>query len=125
MPLIMGCSGCSAGAVAGVACVNDSKATNVASAIAGIESFAGGLHLILGGRGKGSGYDALREPVAASCAAVYLIGEAAGAIGAALEGAGVPVEFSTPSFAYFAPPISITVGTVAIVSTLLISVGEA
>ena len=46
--------------------VNDSKATNVASAIVGIEAFAGGVHLILGGSGKGGDYAPLaaRSPSA-------------------------------------------------------------
>ena len=45
--------------------VNDSKATNVASAVKGIESFDGGVHVILGGSLKGGGFEGLREPVAA------------------------------------------------------------
>ena len=36
----------------GVLYVNDSKATNVASALAGLESFEGGVHLILGGSAR-------------------------------------------------------------------------
>ena len=48
----------------GVLYVNDSKATNVASAIAGIESFEGGLHLILGGSAKAADYTPLAAPVA-------------------------------------------------------------
>jgi len=75
----------------GVLYVNDSKATNVASAIVALRSFAGGVHAILGGRAKGSGFDALREPVAERCAGVYLIGEAADAIAAALELVRVPL----------------------------------
>jgi hypothetical protein len=35
----------------------------------------------------------------------------------------VPVEVSTPSFAYSSPPIAMIDGTVVSVSTLLISVG--
>ena len=46
----------------GVLYVNDSKATNVASAVAGLESFDGGVHLILGGSGKGSDYGPLAAP---------------------------------------------------------------
>ena len=42
--------------VDGVLYVNDSKATNVASAVVGIDSFPGGVHAILGGRGKGGDY---------------------------------------------------------------------
>ena len=78
----------------GVLYVNDSKATNVASAIAGIESFDGGLHLILGGSRKAGGYTELAGPVAARARAVYLIGETGPEIGAALAGAGVPLHDS-------------------------------
>ena len=78
----------------GVLYVNDSKATNVASAIAGIESFEGGLHLILGGSRKAGGYAALAGPVAERARAVYLIGETGPEIGAALAGAGVPLHDS-------------------------------
>jgi UDP-N-acetylmuramoylalanine--D-glutamate ligase len=78
--------------VRGVLYVNDSKATNVASAVVGIESFAGGVHAILGGRGKRSDYRPLAAPLAQRARAAYLIGEAAGDIGAALAGAGVPLH---------------------------------
>jgi len=61
----------------GVLYVNDSKATNVASATRGIEAFEGGVHVILGGSLKGGGFSGLRGAVAARCAAAYLIGEAA------------------------------------------------
>ncbi|MFL5851346.1 MAG: UDP-N-acetylmuramoyl-L-alanine--D-glutamate ligase [Solirubrobacteraceae bacterium] len=76
----------------GVLYVNDSKATNVASAVVALRSFEAAIHLIAGGRGKGSGFQALRAPVAERCAAVYLIGEATEALDAALAGAGVPVR---------------------------------
>ena len=69
--------------------VNDSKATNVAAALVALRSFDGGVHAILGGRGKGGGYRALREEVGARCVGVYLIGEEAGAIGDELDGLGV------------------------------------
>jgi UDP-N-acetylmuramoylalanine--D-glutamate ligase len=68
----------------GVLYVNDSKATNVTSAIAGIEAFEGGVHLILGGSLKGEGFEPLREPVEARCRACFLIGEAAEQLSAAL-----------------------------------------
>jgi UDP-N-acetylmuramoylalanine--D-glutamate ligase len=76
----------------GVLYVNDSKATNVASTLVALRSFEAPIHLIAGGRAKGSGFEALRAPVAERCAAVYLIGEAADALDAALAGAGVPVR---------------------------------
>jgi UDP-N-acetylmuramoylalanine--D-glutamate ligase len=75
----------------GVAYVNDSKATNVASAIVALESYDGGVHLIAGGRGKNQDFSALAEPVAERCDAVYLIGEATAELESVLAGTGVVV----------------------------------
>jgi UDP-N-acetylmuramoylalanine--D-glutamate ligase len=73
----------------GVLYVNDSKATNVASTLVALRAFPqGGVHLILGGQGKGQDFAPLREAVAASCRAVYLIGEDAPRIAAALADVG-------------------------------------
>jgi UDP-N-acetylmuramoylalanine--D-glutamate ligase len=74
------------GSVGGVLYVNDSKATNVASARRGIESFPGGVHAILGGSLKGGGFSGLREAVAARCNACYLIGEASEQLAEDLDG---------------------------------------
>ena len=76
----------------GVTWINDSKATNVASARVGLEAFEGGVHLIAGGSLKGGGFDGLRDAVAARCKAVYLIGEASEQLAADLAPAGVPLE---------------------------------
>jgi UDP-N-acetylmuramoylalanine--D-glutamate ligase len=76
----------------GVLYVNDSKATNVASAAVGISSFPGGVHVILGGRAKGGGYAGLAAPVAEHCAGAYLIGETAAALREALAPTGVPLH---------------------------------
>jgi UDP-N-acetylmuramoylalanine--D-glutamate ligase len=88
----------------GVLYVNDSKATNVASTLVALSSFAeiagqarGGrsrppVHLILGGQGKGQDFGALCDPVRRHCGAVYLIGADAPAIANALRDAGVPVQ---------------------------------
>jgi UDP-N-acetylmuramoylalanine--D-glutamate ligase len=65
------------GSVNRVLYVNDSKATNVSSAVRGIEAFDGGVHVILGGSLKGGDFEGLREAVASRCVAAYLIGEAA------------------------------------------------
>ena len=73
----------------GVVYVNDSKATNVAAAAAALESFGAGVHAILGGSLKGGGFSELAGPVAASCSACYLIGEAAPRLRNDLAGAGV------------------------------------
>ncbi|MBX5470288.1 MAG: UDP-N-acetylmuramoyl-L-alanine--D-glutamate ligase [Thermoleophilaceae bacterium] len=73
--------------VGGTLYVNDSKATNVGAARVGVEAFAGGVHLILGGSLKGGGFRELREAVSERCAACYLIGEAADRLAADLDGA--------------------------------------
>jgi UDP-N-acetylmuramoylalanine--D-glutamate ligase len=79
------------GEAGGVLYVNDSKATNVSAAAMGIESFEGGVHAILGGSLKGGGFEGLRGPVAARCAACYLIGAAAERLETDLRPAGVPL----------------------------------
>jgi UDP-N-acetylmuramoylalanine--D-glutamate ligase len=76
----------------GVLYVNDSKATNVDAAVTGIESFDGGVHLILGGRHKGGDLSPLAVPVRERAAAVYLVGEAAEQIATALRDTGVPLH---------------------------------
>lgn len=77
----------------GVRWVNDSKATNVASTLVALDAFApGAIHLILGGQGKRQDFSALRGPVEERCKAVYLIGEDAPTITAALEGMAAPVR---------------------------------
>jgi UDP-N-acetylmuramoylalanine--D-glutamate ligase len=73
--------------VGGVAYVNDSKATNVESALVALRSFPSGVRLILGGRGKGQDFALLAAEIAARCSSVHLIGEDGPRIGAAV-GAG-------------------------------------
>jgi UDP-N-acetylmuramoylalanine--D-glutamate ligase len=74
------------GRVGGVMFVNDSKATNVASAVRGLTAFPGGVHAILGGSLKGGGFRGLRE-AAGRCRALYLIGQAEDELAGDLEGA--------------------------------------
>ena len=62
--------------IGGVRFVNDSKATNVESALRSIESFESGLVPIIGGRFKGGDLALLREPLTARAKAVVAIGEA-------------------------------------------------
>jgi UDP-N-acetylmuramoylalanine--D-glutamate ligase len=69
----------------GVVYVNDSKATNVASALAGIRAFDGGVRLIAGGRPKQESFAPLAPVVAERCVACYLIGEAAKRMAAELQ----------------------------------------
>jgi UDP-N-acetylmuramoylalanine--D-glutamate ligase len=77
--------------VAGVKYVNDSKATNVASAITGIQSFGDSIILIAGGRHKGGSFEPLAEVVGRHCRAVVVYGEARGELEKAFAGV-VPVE---------------------------------
>jgi UDP-N-acetylmuramoylalanine--D-glutamate ligase len=70
--------------VGGVRFVNDSKATNVASATVGLRAFAGGVHAILGGSEKGEDYRPLLEPVRERCVACYLAGASAERLAEAL-----------------------------------------
>ena len=71
--------------VSAVNYVNDSKATNVAAAIASIRSVNGMLVLIAGGEGKNSDFSALAEPLENKLRAAVLIGRDAEAIEAALD----------------------------------------
>jgi UDP-N-acetylmuramoylalanine--D-glutamate ligase len=58
----------------GVLWVNDSKATNEEAAATAIKSFAGGIHLIAGGVGKGTDYSALVAAASGRVAGLYAIG---------------------------------------------------
>jgi UDP-N-acetylmuramoylalanine--D-glutamate ligase len=63
--------------IGGVRFVNDSKATNVASAVVGIGAFGEGVHAILGGSEKDEPFAALIDPVREHCTACYLAGATA------------------------------------------------
>jgi UDP-N-acetylmuramoylalanine--D-glutamate ligase len=76
----------------GVAYVNDSKATNVASTLVALRSYQRGVHLIAGGDGKQQDFSPLAPLVAERCRAVYLIGAAAGELLRALGGTGVEIS---------------------------------
>jgi len=60
--------------IGGVGFVNDSKATNVASATVGIRAFESGVHAILGGSEKDEPFTPLIDPIRERAAACYLIG---------------------------------------------------
>jgi UDP-N-acetylmuramoylalanine--D-glutamate ligase len=79
----------------GVRFVNDSKATNVTSAVVGIGSFDGGVHAILGGSEKGEPFAPLVEPLRERAVAAYLLGDTAERMAAELAplaDAGVPLH---------------------------------
>ena len=62
----------------GVRFVNDSKATNVASALRALAAYADApVHLILGGSRKGEDFGPLADAIGPNVAGVYLIGETA------------------------------------------------
>jgi len=78
----------------GVRFVNDSKATNVASALVGIGAFEGGVHAILGGSEKDEPFVPLVESLSERCIAGYLIGATADRLAAELSpvvAGGVPL----------------------------------
>jgi UDP-N-acetylmuramoylalanine--D-glutamate ligase len=72
--------------VAGVDYYNDSKATNVDATIKALESFPGNIHLILGGKDKGSDYTVLQDLLRERVKRIYTIGAAAAKIESQLQG---------------------------------------
>jgi len=72
--------------VDGVDYIDDSKATNVAAAIASVCSLSGPVVLIAGGQGKGGDFDCLAESICDKLRAAILIGEDAKSIADALDG---------------------------------------
>ena len=73
--------------IRGVDYYNDSKATNVDATIKALESFPANIHLILGGKDKGSDYTPLRDRLHQKAHAALLIGSAAEKIASQIEGA--------------------------------------
>ncbi|MGD0891199.1 MAG: UDP-N-acetylmuramoyl-L-alanine--D-glutamate ligase [Terracidiphilus sp.] len=72
--------------VNGVDFYNDSKATNVDATIKAVASFQSGIHLILGGKDKGSDYTQLAQLLRSRVRAIYTIGSAAAKIESQLRG---------------------------------------
>jgi UDP-N-acetylmuramoylalanine--D-glutamate ligase len=77
--------------IKGVEFYNDSKATNVDATAKAVAAFSGGIHLILGGKDKGSPYTVLAPLLRARVSAVYTIGAAAAKIESELHGV-VPIH---------------------------------
>ncbi len=75
--------------VRGVEYYNDSKATNVDATIKALESFPGRIHLILGGKDKGSDYSMLNSLLKERVKRVYTIGAAAAKIESQVRGSEV------------------------------------
>jgi UDP-N-acetylmuramoylalanine--D-glutamate ligase len=81
--------------VRGVEYYNDSKATNVDATIKALESFPANIHIILGGKDKGSDYTVLNELLRARAKRVYTIGAAADKIESQIKGAAEIVHAET------------------------------
>ena len=75
--------------VRGVDYYNDSKATNVDATMKALESFPGRIHLVLGGKDKGSDYSLLNELLKQRVKRVYTIGAAAQKIESQIHGAEI------------------------------------
>lgn len=71
----------------GVTFYNDSKATNVDATVKALESFSGNIHIILGGKDKGSDYTVLAPLLRERVKRAYLIGAAAQKIASQIQGA--------------------------------------
>jgi UDP-N-acetylmuramoylalanine--D-glutamate ligase len=72
--------------IRGVDYYNDSKATNVDATIKALESFPAHIHLILGGKDKGSDYTVLNHLLQQRVKRVYTIGAAAAKIESQIKG---------------------------------------
>ncbi|MGH7713402.1 MAG: glutamate ligase domain-containing protein, partial [Gemmatimonadaceae bacterium] len=72
----------------GVLWINDSKATDVLAARVAIENMTRPTVLLLGGRGKGETYEALRGAIRAHCRAVIAYGEEGDKIASDIAGSG-------------------------------------
>jgi UDP-N-acetylmuramoylalanine--D-glutamate ligase len=81
--------------IRGVEYYNDSKATNVDATIKALESFPSNIHLILGGKDKGSDYGVLNDLLRHRVKGVYTIGAAATKIESQIRGATEIVHAET------------------------------
>lgn len=79
----------------GVTFYNDSKATNVDATVKALESFPGNIHIILGGKDKGSDYSVLNPLLKERVKRVYLIGAASDKIASQVQNAASLVRSGT------------------------------
>jgi UDP-N-acetylmuramoylalanine--D-glutamate ligase len=79
----------------GVEFYNDSKATNVDATIKALESFPKNIHIILGGKDKGSDYTVLKPLLQERVKRVYTVGAAAEKIESHIGGAATIVRAGT------------------------------
>jgi UDP-N-acetylmuramoylalanine--D-glutamate ligase len=81
--------------IGGVEYYNDSKATNVDATMKALQSFPSNIHLILGGKDKGSDYTLLNDLLRERVKSVYTIGAAAEKIQSHIKGATQIVSSGT------------------------------
>jgi len=82
------------GEIGGIPFVNDSKGTNAHATAAALASLPGPVVLILGGRHKGGGYEALALPLRDKARLCVLIGESQAYFADLLGAWGVPCELA-------------------------------
>ncbi|HTC74270.1 MAG TPA: UDP-N-acetylmuramoyl-L-alanine--D-glutamate ligase [Edaphobacter sp.] len=102
--------------VNGVEFYNDSKATNVDAAMKAVASFAGGIHLILGGKDKDSDYTLMSGMLKDRVKIVYTIGSAAEKIERELKGVVKIVSAETLQVAVAKAAKAATIGDVVLLS---------
>lgn len=79
----------------GITFYNDSKATNVDATIKALESFPGNVHIILGGKDKGSDYTLLNPLLRERAKRAYLIGAAVQKIRSQIQGSTSLIDSGT------------------------------
>jgi UDP-N-acetylmuramoylalanine--D-glutamate ligase len=102
--------------VGGVEYYNDSKATNVDATIKALESFPGNIHIILGGKDKGSDYTVLNDLLRHRVKKVYTIGAAAAKIESQIKGAAEIVHAETLDNAVKRAAASATAGDIVLLA---------
>jgi UDP-N-acetylmuramoylalanine--D-glutamate ligase len=102
--------------VHGVEFYNDSKATNVDATMKAVASFAGGIHLILGGKDKDSDYGLMAGLVKDRVKAVYTIGTASEKVERQLHGVVKMVQAGTMQVAVAEAAKAAVAGDVVLLS---------
>jgi len=95
---------------------NDSKATNVDATIKALESFPANIHIILGGKDKGSDYTVLNDLLRQRAKRVYTIGAAAAKIESQIKGAAEIVHAETLENAVRRAALAATPGDVVLLA---------
>lgn len=86
------------GELRGIPFVNDSKGTNAHATVAALQAVPGPVVLILGGRHKGGGYEALQPKLKDKARHCVLIGESQGFFSQLLRSWGIPHSFASDPY---------------------------